>query len=290
MLIPALTAKAHYQSIVGQSYSSSPYSPSKQSSFPVQPSSTASQQQQHPDPLPSLPVKKGILSLSAVIESLPEDVKLSHSLLEFIEQVAKPTLAATAVSSSSSTESLTDNVEGNDANAPSPISFPVEVTLTFHIQPSKVYLTCQPHSQVECIIQSPDVNFVISFSLFSQQLLDGASLETSSPTASTTGPNSKIVPFNNLYVTGCLKTFALQLYSPQVSSLKPGGSVIENKEALSLTLGQALLHLSRKSVLAPVLHKSASSVDDYHTHNKLQVSGLWTACKSFQSENSFLGY
>lgn len=280
VLIPALTVKAHYQSLVGPSYSNR----SSVHTSPHHLSSSPDHQEPSSSPLPHLPVKRGVLSLSAVIESLPEDIKLTHSFLEFIEQVARPTIAATVISSSSSSESLADDTEMTAtedkaaAPSPSPISFPVDVTLTFHIQPSTVLLTCQPHSQVECIIQSPDVNFVISFSLFTHQLLEGSSsLTGSTPTCSTTGPNSHIVPFNNLYITGCLTTFVLQLYNPQRSSLKPGG--IENKEALSLTLGQALVHLSRKSVLAPakIAGKPVTSVDDYSTHNKLQVSGMYIA-------------
>ncbi len=306
LLIPALTVKAHYQSLVGASYSN-PIISSTLLSSPLQQSASAPIQlatttttntsppshnkHQHQQPLP-LPVKRGVLSLSAVVESLPEDIKLTHSLLEFIEQVARPTLAATVVSSSSSTESLSEQ-EGkpgekggaSSSSSMHPISFPVDVTLTFHIQPSTVYLTCQPHSKVECIIQSPNVNFVISFSLFSHQILERPplSLDRPSPTSSTIDPNSRAVFFNNLYITGCLTTFLLQLYSPQVSSLKSGAPTVENKEALSLTLGQALLHFSRKSVLTPLSHKgssvdthpAATSVDDYDTHSKMQVSGMY---------------
>ena len=280
LLIPALTVKAHYQSIVGPSYSASPspYHPSSPSRLEVTPSIRPSaafighEQAQ----TGSLPVKRGVLSLSTVIESLPEDIKLTPSFLEFIEQVARPTLAATVVSSSSSSESLSD--EATDApethsSQSSPISFPVDVILTFHIRPSTVYLTCQPHSQVECIIQSPDVNFVISFSLFSHQTLDGHAAILDSHSGSII---SQAVPFNNLYITGCLTTFLLQLYSPQVASIKGGLTTRENKEALSLTVGQALLHFSRKSVLGAVVQKGSKlikSVDDYETHNKMQVSG-----------------
>lgn len=273
LLIPALTVKTHYQSIVGPTYSNPPPSPHTSNANLTLPSAGV-------EPPPHFPVKRGVLSLSAVIESLPEDIKLTHSFLEFIEQVARPTLAATVVSSSSSTESLQEGIEPTPETYPSssPISFPVDINLTFHIYPSTVYLTCQPHSQVECIIQSPDVNFVISFSLFSHQILEGSSAMTSSsPSCSISGAQPTIVPFNNLSITGCLTTFVLQLYSPQLSSLNPGGPVIEKKEALSLTLGQALVHFSRKSVLSHVLTKGpcsvAKSVDDYATRNKMQVSG-----------------
>lgn len=309
ILIPALTVKAHYQSIVGRSYSQQqqtiPLSPSRLSPAPKVQSPTHLIQPPHDcsapptgqdDSKPALPVKKGILSVSAVVASLPEDIKLTPSLLEFIERVARPTIAATVVTSSSSGDSDTDTESGGEEGEPVsqpqqtadswPLSFPVHITLAFQIQPSTVYLTCRPHSRVECIIQSPDVNFVVSFSLFCPQQLEGATNSTigGSPpdsislhSSSLHHSKANIVAFNNLYITGCLTTFVLQLYSPQVSTLKqPGETIMEKKEALSLTLGQAFIHLSRKSVLALIPgagRGGVRSVDDYKPHNKLQVSG-----------------
>ena len=317
ILIPALTVKAHYQSIVGRSYSThnappptSPRrSPAPMATIPtphqmLTSAQSAPTQEATDDTKPALPVKKGILSVSAVVASLPEDIKLTPSLLEFIERVATPTIAATVVTSSSSSDSEGESGGeegggGGGDHAPQqqtaeswPISFPVHVTLAFQIQPSTVYLTCRPHSRVECIIQSPDVNFVISFSLFCPQGLEGAMTTTggSPPDSlsihSTSLHQSKanIVAFNNLYITGCMSTFVLELYSPQVSTLKQPlrEPAVEKKEALSLTLGQAFIHLSRKSVLAMMPgagrgvagRGGARSVDDYKLHNKLQVSGM----------------
>lgn len=314
ILIPALTVKAHYQSIVGRSYSPhhGPLSPSPIRSpthkvhspthHPQTPRTPSSPPPNAEDSKPALPVKKGILSLSAVVASLPEDIKLTPSLLEFVERVARPTIAATVVTSSSSGESDTESGEEAESGAQQqpadswPISFPVHVTLAFQIQPSTVYLTCQPHSRVECIIQSPDVNFVVSFSLFCPQHLEGSSAaiggsppdSLSLRSASLHQSKDSIVAFNNLYITGCLTTFILQLYSPQVSTLKqPGETVVEKKEALSLTLGQAFIHLSRKSVLTLLpgaagrcgdVRGGLRSVDDYKPHNKLQVSGNTIIC------------
>lgn len=259
ILIPALTVKAHYQSIVGRSYFNTiPKSPSHSPPTHVAPD--------------LLPVKKGVLSISAVIASLPEPIRLSPSLLEFIEQVARPTIAATIVSSSSSSTESDEEVDPTPSSDSWPISFPVDVTLAFQIQPSTMHLTCQPHSLVECVIQSPDVNFVISFSLFTPQHNES---DKTSPVGSGSvlrGNAGKILMFNNLYITGCLTTFALQLFAPPMSGRK-SGSNLEKKEALSLTLGQALIHFSRRSVLSPHLSTAARSVDDYTPCNKLQVSG-----------------
>lgn len=293
LLIPALHVQVHYKSIIGESYNIPP-SPSSLHLFPtpstppvvpgvpqvkVTPGTPVSPRQ----PLSSQdpPVKRGIFSVSLVVASTPEDMTLTPSLLEFVEQVVRPTIAATvsAESSDSSDSDSTDEsdleeVEDRDtktAEQTPAISFPVDVTIAFHIQPSTVCLSCQPHSRVHCVVQSPDVSFVVSFSLFSPREVEG-------PLTSSAPPS--VVTFNNLYVTGCLKTFTLQLLSPQVSTLKQKDSdtpKIEKKEALSLTLGQALTHLSRKSVLTQQSKVSPpGNLSDSTIHSKLQLSGKGT--------------
>ena len=317
LLVPALTVKVHYQSMVGAMLPRAPTVPVPQGlsphSSPV-PSTNFVPTIKSPPATPvrdtnvetkksvswnleetdssdlqsEVQTKRGVLSISAVVASLPEDVELTPSLLEFIEQVARPTLAATEVTSSNSESDTPADIDSGlegptqphqqPTSDPWPISFPVDVTLTFQIQPSTVHLSCQPLSRVQCMIQSPDVNFVISFSLFTKQQLENSfSTDSSCPPT-----QDAIVPFNNLYITGCLTTFVLQLFSPQVTSgLKQYSQTpkIENKEALSLTLGQALIHLSRKTVLAPysvnrgLQGKATGNVDDYSMQNKPQVSG-----------------
>lgn len=228
----------------------------------------------------ALPMKKGMLSISVVVASTPEDMTLTPSLLEFIEQVARPTIAATVgtkLDSSSESDSgedseveETEKEELKDKADPPAISFPVDVTIAFEMLPSKVCLSCQPHSRVHCVVCSPNVNFVVSFSLFSARKAEGV-LESPSPPS--------VVSFNNLYVTGCLRTFTMQLLSPQASSLKQGSDSapkMYDKEALSLTLGQALAHLSRTSVLAaPNKTSPTSSITESSSHSKLQVSGKY---------------
>ena len=317
--IPALKVRFHYKSIDQNVHSMTPSSvprpkfspepiqipssdtqgrssPSKlQKSVSWAPQSFADTVAEPPQPEEASPVltaspaptKRGVLSLSAVVASVPENLELTPSLLEFIEQVARPAIAATAVTSSSGTDSDSTDIDSETEGAisapqtpgeSSPLSFPVDVTIAFQIQPSTVYLTCHPPSRVQCMIQSPNVSFVVSFSLYSKREFDNPSIP-----AGIAGQEfaNKVVTFNNLYITGCLTTFALQLFSPQVSSLsatKHSRSFtpkMENREALSLTLGQALIHLSRKSVLAPSTKagKGVKSVDDYTLHSKLQVSG-----------------
>lgn len=277
--------QVHYKSIIGQSYQfPSPSSslllstPTAATSTPtgapnikVTPSTPVSATQ------PELPTKRGVLSISVMVASTPEDMTLTPSLLEFVEQVVRPTIAATVDTkpdSSSDSDTGDDSEveemeeEGLAAKEDSPISFPVDVTITFHMQPSTISLSCYPHSRVHCVVCSPNVNFVVSFSLFSQQEIEGA-LPSPGPTSGVT--------FNNLFVTGCLETFTLQLLSPQVSALKQhsDSTKMDNKEALSLTLGQALIHLSRKSVLVASTTSPVSNMDESSSHSKLQVSGTY---------------
>ena len=270
ILIPALNVQVHYKSLVGQSYQF----PSPQSSLGVSASIVPPERELPrvevspgtPDSV-SPPTKRGMLAVSVVVKSTPEDMTLTPSLLEFVEQVVRPTMAATTnkADSSSDTESGEESDgEGEDTpeqtEAP-PISFPMDVTIVFHMQPSRICLSCQPHSRVHCIVCSPNVSFVVSFSLFSPR--EGAALHHT---------HHSVVSFNNLYVTGCLETFTLQVLSPQVSSLKQNESdsvKATEKEALSLTLGLAVVHLSRKSVFKDASPGEISSCST----NKLQVSG-----------------
>ena len=299
LLIPALEFKAHYHSVVGKQ---PPRVSTSTHGSPAVPRSPFSKE--HPDtsgmkgsfPLPTEaakgtaalkdlpPLKKGMLSLSATVSSLPSNLELTPSIMEFIEQIAKPTIAATSFNSSSNESELEEEEEEEEGGSPlaahhpattetTPISFPVDVIITFNIQPSTVQLSCKPHSRVQCLIQSPNVHVVVSFSLFSQEQLE-QSATSDSISAHLAELATKTITFNNFHVTACLTTFALQLYSPQAQALREGEeSKSENKEALSLTLGHALIHLSRKYVLAQSLRRSkVTSVDDYAVCNKMQVS------------------
>lgn len=265
-----MNVEVHYKSLVGHSYQ-----------FPS-PSATTSVEHTLPkiEITPGTPgsvvppTKRGVLAVSVVVKSTPEDMTLNPSLLEFVEQVVRPTIAATSANSKTGSSSEGDSEEESeveDEGKPEKsdtlsISFPVDVTIVFHMQPSRVFFSCQPHSRVHCIVCSPNVDFVVSFSLFSAREVEGQAVSPSQL--------SLVSTFNNLNVTGCLRTFTLQVVSPQVSSLKQpqtdSTKKAADKEALSLTLGQALLHLSRKSVVVMGLKTSPGRQDHCST---LQVSG-----------------
>lgn len=228
------------------------------------------------------PIKKGVLSISAVIAPLPQDLQLDPTLLDFIEQVVRPLNISTQRGSlADSDDDEEEEEEGHgdiESKAPvakpqgstRPLSFPVEVCVTFTIHPSRIYLTCNPHARVKCLIEIPTVNFIISFSLFTRKQFE----YISSPNMSELSIHSAdgdddIVTFNNLYVTGCFKTFALVMFTPQLQTASPKstGSQSDDKEAFNLVLGQAFVHLSRKSVYV------RTQTDDWTLHEKMKVSG-----------------
>ena len=271
VLIPALNVQVHYKSLVGQSYQfPSPTTSLHESGSDLQHEVPRVEITPGTPDAAAPPRKRGVLAVSVVVKSTPEDMTLTPSLLEFVEQVVRPTMAATTSSKADNSNDVDSGDEGGGeeesipgrAEVP-PISFPVDVTVVLHMQPSRVTLSCQPHSRVHCVVCSPSVSFVVSFSLMSTKEVDGAD------------SGNSVVSFKNLYVTGCLKTFTLQVLSPQVSSFKHSESesvkTVE-KEALSLTLGLALIHLSRKLALTET-RQSPPGDNSSCSCSKLQVSG-----------------
>ena len=314
--VPALEVRAHYQAIVGKPYSTTPVSPVKSLSAAHTPrgrSPVPTGERQDPiDTTPpflsagdktasftmtdeesarlsGLPVKKGILSIKATVGSVPQDVELNPSLMEFVEQVVRPVHdsifrndrvpSPVDEDEEDGDESVKQSESSSSAATSRPLSFPVDVCITFQMHPSKVYLTCNPHSRVRCMIAIPTISFAASFSLFSRKIyeLPGIIPQADSSIYGACVADD-ITMFNNLCVTGCLQTFALVLYTPQVhtSSTKLSSAKIEDKEAFNLLLGQAFIHLSRKSVFTrgPPVGSDVKSVDDYTLHQKTKVSGM----------------
>jgi hypothetical protein len=273
--IPALEVKAHYQSIVGKTYSNSRSSPSKSESVDSSPATPSRGSQSDFFDKSGNPIKKGIFTILAVVAPLPQDIELNPSVLDFVEQVVRPINISTQ--NNDLPDSDDEQYEGaadtekefsvaKPVGSSRPLSFPVDVCITFTIHPSKIYLNCSPHARVKCLIEIPTVNFLISFSLFTRKQLELNNAVDIS--LSTVVLEEDIATFNNLNVTGCFKTFALVMYTPQVQSASSPLSSLsqsDDKEAFHLVLGQAFVHMSRMSVHCH---------DNKHSHNKTKVSVL----------------
>ncbi len=341
LLIPAVEVKAHYQSILGSAHSNGPPSPVKKTTDGVVREQQEAGLLNVPRPLAEtddrtrggLPVKRGVFTVVTTISSLPNDLELDPTLLDYIEQVVRPiNISAQEIETADidveeDEQLLSDNELPLDSKSvePRPLSFPVDMCLNFQIRPSKIILTCNPHARVRCQLAIPVVSFVVSFSLFSKKhfdplpLLDTASPHKnesdrfknesdrfknesdrfknesdrhipnppsqSPPDSSLNSSNNNPGPsnsdevsiINNINVTGCLQTFQLTMFTPNVpSSLihNTAATQQEDKEVISLVLGQAFIHLSRSSLFTNE-RSPCSSIDDYKTTEKLKVSSKW---------------
>lgn len=272
LLIPALEVKAHYQSIIGHSFLSAMSSPSKLNDSGEVNSDIGELRDPDTNDYNS-PVKKGVLSISATIAPLPHDLELHPSLLDFVEQVVRP--IHINIKENGSDEEEDDDLASKTKaqNSVHPLSFPVDVTITFTIHPSKIYLTCSPHAHVKCLIEIPTVDFAISFSLFEQKQHDNMSLLNVDSSMTSSVAEDNVVILNNLHITGCFKTFALVMYMPpvQTGTVKDDVSHKNNREAFNLVLGQAFIHLSRKVVHQNVFTEETQRVS---VVENLKVSGI----------------
>ena len=262
IFIPAVQFHAHYySSLVSElrvSTSESRMSRAKSVNFRFPPS-----------PVP--PSKKGSLLMSFNIDSLPAEMKLQPSLLEFMEQVMKP-LKGNADSgvSNDSDSAQSDSESGTGLpqplDTPTTLSYPIEVTIFFHVKPSMVTLSCQPYSRVECNIAVPDVNLCCSFVLCSPQLVENSASRLPSSSSSSLSGNVRF--FNNLCVSGAVQAFSFNIFNPNISSTARADNTTETKkEVIGLRLGLASVHISRRAVKV----MSPLTKDSYE---KMKISGI----------------
>jgi hypothetical protein len=127
-------------------------------------------------------------------------------------------------------------------------SFPVDVIVYFHMQPSTFRFSCLPVSRVECMLQLPSLDIVFSSKraedeLFNSEFGDGT-------------PNTAAFAVGGLSVTGCLSDFSVYIFHPyggKKSALKEAQwsplSDSERKDSLSINVEFVKFHLSRSRML-----------------------------------------
>ncbi|KAJ8982559.1 hypothetical protein NQ317_005030 [Molorchus minor] len=191
-------------------------------------------------------VKKASLFAWMTLQSVPEETIISPHILEFLEQTLEPipikTLSETGESLLPTDQDLTNY--GNYVYA----SFPVDVIVYFHMQPSTFRFSCLPVSRVECLLQLPSLDIVFSSKraedeLFCSEFGDGT-------------PNSAATAIGGLSVTGCLSDFSVYIFHPyggKKSALKEAQwsplSDSERKDSLSINVEFVKFHLSRSRKL-----------------------------------------
>lgn len=117
------------------------------------------------------------------LQSIPEETIISPHILEFLEQTLEP-LPSKASSASGSLiilfyyfclyciyEYILKLLDDNEKDASDVAasygqyvyaSFPVDVIVYFHMQPSTFRFSCLPVSRVECMLQLPSLGIVFS--------------------------------------------------------------------------------------------------------------------------------
>ncbi|KAI8428347.1 hypothetical protein MSG28_002533 [Choristoneura fumiferana] len=174
--------------------------------------------------------KKAALFAWITLQSIPEETVISPHILEFLEQTLEPIPTKASFSAPAP--------EGASYGQYVYASFPVDVIVQFHMQPSTFRFSCLPASRVECLLQLPSLRIVFSSKR--------AQEETALPA----------VAMGGLSVTGCLADFSVYIFHPyggKKSSLKePQWSPLsdtERKDSLSINVEFVKFHLSRSRKL-----------------------------------------
>lgn len=176
--------------------------------------------------------KRASLFAWMTLQSVPEETIISPHILEFLEQTLEP-----IPFKSSDITPMPVNIDLLQENYVAYASFPVDVIVYFHMQPSTFRFSCLPVSRVECMLQLPSLDIVFS----SKRHEDERFVD---PEKSASG---------GLSVTGCLADFNVYIFHPY-GGKKPGGykeaqfsplADSERKDSLSINVEFVKFHLTR---------------------------------------------
>lgn len=188
--------------------------------------------------------KRASLFAWMTLQSVPEETIISPHILEFLEQTLEPIPFKTADLQSTSSPNPV-NMDLLQENYVAYASFPVDVIVYFHMQPSTFRFSCLPVSRVECMLQLPSLDIV-----FSSKRQDDERYGT----PSTGGDAAENRGSGGLSVTGCLADFNVFIFHPYGGGKKPGGfkeaqfsplADSERKDSLSINVEFVKFHLTR---------------------------------------------
>ncbi|XP_015586515.1 uncharacterized protein KIAA1109 isoform X3 [Cephus cinctus] len=202
--------------------------------------------------------KKASLFAWMTLQSIPEETIISPHILEFLEQTLEPIPSKTNFQTGAHTATVfsLDNTESTSwaATAASGnyvyASFPVDVIVYFHMQPSTFRFSCLPVSRVECMLQLPSLDIVFSSKRAEEELTEFREYKSTSAPSMAKEVGSAI---GGLSVTGCLADFSVYIFHPYGGGKKSGLkeaqwsplSDSERKDSLSINVEFVKFHLSR---------------------------------------------
>ena len=240
-LIPGLDIKLHYNSKTGSTEDGSQTGdktrPASEQRAEGDTGGTSSQQSGHLSARKSSS-KKASLFAWITLHSIPDETLISPNILDFLEQALEP--IPITVPPKTPTSAAAPNVfNENDASVPAQYatyaSFPVDVIVYFHVQPTVVRFCCLPVSRVECLLHLPSIDLVFSSKRTEDELQTGQfsppkyaryksydkhSMESTASTSS-----------GGLSVTGCLADFSLYIFHPYGGQKKFGSAPASSKDS-----------------------------------------------------------
>nr|XP_031841602.1 transmembrane protein KIAA1109 isoform X3 [Nomia melanderi] len=252
--IPGLDVKVHYESKTLPEESVSPRVSSDNGMLNPTPTTTAFRKSS---------TKKASLFAWMTLQSIPEETIISPHILEFLEQTLEPIPCKTNFQNNAQTNPVfpTENTESTSwaATAASSsnyvyASFPVDVIVYFHMQPSTFRFSCLPLSRVECMLQLPSLDIIFSSKRAEEELIEFR--EYKSPGTQSTGKESSSA-IGGLSVTGCLADFSIYIFHPYGGGKKAGLkeaqwsplSDSERKDSLSINVEFVKFHIARSRKL-----------------------------------------
>ncbi|XP_053696625.1 bridge-like lipid transfer protein family member 1 [Sabethes cyaneus] len=181
--------------------------------------------------------KRATLFAWMTLQSIPEETIISPHILEFLEQTLEP-IPSKVISAPSNPVNL-QMLENNYAAY---ASFPVDVVVYFHMQPSTFRFSCLPVSRVECMLQLPSLDIIFSSNRHEDDAAS-AGISDAEPAKSAGG----------LSVTGCLADFNVYIFHPyggKKTNLKESHQFSpladsERKDSLSINVEFVKFHITR---------------------------------------------
>ncbi|XP_036340077.1 transmembrane protein KIAA1109 isoform X3 [Rhagoletis pomonella] len=190
--------------------------------------------------------KRASLFAWMTLQSIPEETIISPHILEFLEQTLEPIPTKTP-NYTGATIANPVNLDILPTNYVTYASFPVDVIVYFHMQPSTFRFSCLPVSRVECMLQLPSLDIVFSSKRSSDE--DPGQQEHALDKTST---EKDKMPAGGLSITGCLADFNVYIFHPyggKKSNVKEAQfsplSDSERKDSLSINVEFVKFQLTR---------------------------------------------
>lgn len=192
--------------------------------------------------------KRASLFAWMTLQSVPEETIISPHILEFLEQTLEPIPFKTDNALLGGNNPVNMEMLQENYNYVAYASFPVDVIVYFHMQPSTFRFSCLPVSRVECMLQLPSLDIV-----FSSKRQDDDQVNASASTSTTTPiQDSEKTPTGGLSITGCLADFNVFFFHPyggKKTGLKEAQfsplADSERKDSLSINVEFVKFHLTR---------------------------------------------